>query len=128
MLTLQRVLFVLAFTFLSIHSIRLTYQLWFESRTSALDAYDEAVEVDIRQASSLEELVQRYNDAQKEVKDYEADDTNPRFEGYEQYDHEPYRSEQLLHQAIEEWEERSKEIAKDLSRLPWKKEIGVTSC
>ena len=37
----QRVLFVIAFTFLAIHSVRLAYQLWFEQRTSVLDAYDD---------------------------------------------------------------------------------------
>jgi len=112
MLTLQRVLFVLAFVFLSIHSVRLSYHLWFEVGTSVLDAYDEAVEVDIRKATSLEQLVQRYESAHKKVEDYEADETNPRLEPYERNQTEPYQSEHLLREAIVDWERKSREIAK----------------
>lgn len=117
MLTLQRVLFVIAFTFLSIHCLRLTYQQWFEPRTSALDVYDESVEADIREAKSLDELLARFDAAQETVRDYESDEANPRYDPYERHDIEPYMSERLLREAVVDWERRSKEIGK--VRLYW---------
>jgi hypothetical protein len=112
MLTFQRVLFVIAFTFLSVHAIRLTYRVWLEPRTSVLDAYDEAVEVEIRQAESLDELVRQYEAARQRVEAYEADEANPSPEAHERGNKEPYKTEGRLRAAIQDWERKSAEIRK----------------
>ena len=117
MKALQRVLFIIAFVFLSIHSLRLTYQLWFEERTSALDAYDEPVEIDIRGAASLEDLVKDFNAAHKRVEEYEADESNPSLKPSERWQTEPYKSKQKLRSAIVSWEKQSNEIGK--TRTYW---------
>ena len=117
MKALQRVLFIIAFVFLSIHALRLTYQLWFEERTSALDAYAEAVETDIRGAASLEELVQDFDAAHKRVEEYEADENNPSPDYGERMRTEPFKSERKLRSAIESWERQSNEIAR--TRTYW---------
>ena len=108
----QRVLFIIAFVFLCVHSVRLTYQKWFEPRSSALDPYDEPVEVDIRDATSLQDLVERYDAAHRAVKEYEADDANPQVKYRERDETEPYKSEQKLRAAIVNWESKSKQISR----------------
>jgi len=114
---LKRVLFIIAFVFLCVHSVRLTYQKWFEPRSSALDTYDEVVEIDIRKATSLEELLERYDAAHTKVEEYEVDDANPELDWGERRETEPYKSEQKLRAAIEDWETQSNQISK--TRFYW---------
>lgn len=117
MKTAQRILFVIAFVFLCVNSVRMTYQKWFEARSSALDTYDEIVEVDIREATSLQDLLERYDAAHKRVKEYEADDANPQVEYRERSETEPYKSEQKLRTAIDGWEAKTKQISR--MRVYW---------
>ena len=114
---LQRVLFTIAFVFLCVHSVRLVYHKWFEPRSSALDSYDESVEVDIREATSLEALLERYDAAHSRVKEYEADDANPKVEYGQRNVTEPYKSERKIRAAIVDWEAKSKQISK--TRVYW---------
>lgn len=117
MKTTQRILFVIAFVFLCVHSVRLTYQKWFEPRSSVLDVYDEPVEVDIREAGSLQELLERYDAAHSKVEEYEANDANPELDYNERRETEPYKSELKLRAAIEDWEAKTAQISR--MRIYW---------
>jgi len=106
-----RVLFIIGFVFLSVNLVRLTYQLWLEPTSSVLDAYDDEVDAGIKGASSLEDLVTRYDQAHNEVTAYENDPDNEQLEPYERANIEPYATEIKLERAIESWEKRSKQIS-----------------
>ncbi|HXJ16216.1 MAG TPA: hypothetical protein VNM68_03365, partial [Candidatus Polarisedimenticolia bacterium] len=73
--------------------------------------------VGIREAKSLDELVQQYDTAHRLVKDYEADESNPKIEYGERAQTEPYKSELRLREAIIEWETKSRIISE--TRLYW---------
>ncbi len=112
MRVLERVLFIVAFVFLSVNILRAVYQLWLEPTASVLDPYDESVDLDIREASSLGELLRRYDEAYGLVQVYENDEANPPVEYGDRDETEPYESEIKLRAAVEEWEARSKQIGK----------------
>jgi hypothetical protein len=103
---LLKTLAILAFVALVVQTVRHAYMLWFEPRGSVLDKYDQT-KSDIGSATSLDELLRRYDPVRKQVD--ELAKTSPSA-AYEQPQKEPFKSEQALRQAITEWEDDSKEI------------------
>lgn len=107
---LKRVLFVIGMIILVTQTICDVYHRWFEQRKSALDKFDSAVEKTIKESKSIQELVKEYEIADNKVKEYEKNETNPKIKKSERDDIEPYKSQSKLRRAIEQWEEKSKEI------------------
>lgn len=110
MKTLLKTLFIIAFLVLITQTIRHGYQRWFRSTISVLDRFEETLKGDIKKAKSLDELVLKYEDVNKKVKDYEADKANPIIEPQDKWEKEPYKSEVTVKEAINDWESKSKEI------------------
>ena len=112
MRALQRTLAIVASLYLGVQTVRHAYVLWFEPRSSVLDRFDQPLRNEINAAGSLEELVRRYEPVRKDADRVKAErraaDPKTRFEIEE--DVEPFRSERALRDAINGWEEKSKEI------------------
>lgn len=110
---LLKTLALIAFVVLVAQTIRHGYMLWFEPRGSVLDKYDQPMKGEINAAASLDELLRRYDQVRKEVdvakQDLAKTGEKPPAE-WEQNQKEPFKSEQMLRQAINEWEGKSKEI------------------
>jgi hypothetical protein len=109
---LQITLATIAFLALITQTVRHAYMLWLEPRSSVLDKYDQPVKGQINEATTLDELVSRYEAAHKLAEAVRKE--------HPEADREPYNlsedqrkvlsSESMLRDAIGEWEKRSKEI------------------
>jgi len=118
---LEKTIVILAFLALLSQTIRHAYMLWFESRESVLDKYEKPRKGEIEAAKSLDDLVRRYEPIRKQVdqlREERAKTANSastegaggRFREFEDTRFEPFKSEQELRQAINEWEAKAKEI------------------
>jgi len=113
---LEKTIVVLAFLALISQTIRHAYMLWFEPRESVLDRFDKP-KGEIAAATSLDELVRRYEAARKQVEDAREERKQERAQSktgetevYADQDSEPYKSANELHSAIEDWEHKASEI------------------
>lgn len=107
---LKKILFVIAMLILVTQTVRHGYLKWFEKRSSVLDKYDTSTCKKIKEAKTLKELLQEHDAAHKKVEIYEQDKNNPVVpENKKQYK-EPYKTQEELRNAIENWESKSKEI------------------
>jgi hypothetical protein len=109
---LQKTLAIIALLVLVSQTIRHTYLLWVEPRGSVLDRYDQPLKNEITAATSLDELLRRYEPVRKQVDSARAEAAKSGNKiGYEQEkEMEPFKSESALHDAITDWEQKSKEI------------------
>ena len=109
---LLKSLALLAFVILVSQTVRHAYMLWLEPRHSVLDKFDQPLKGDIAQASSLDELVRRYDPIRKQADQARTEraQSGKPLPNYEEMNIEPFRSERELRNAIEEWERRSHEI------------------
>lgn len=109
---LLKSLSLIAFLILLSQTVRHTYMLWLQPRTSVLDKYDQPLKGEISQATSLDELLRRYDPVRKQVDQARAAraKTGKIAASEEDITTEPFRSERELRDAIEEWERRSHEI------------------
>ena len=112
MRVLQIALAIIACLILSVQTVRHGYLLWFQPRTSVLDKYDKPLNSEIALATSVDELLRKYQPFRAEVDKikatHRADDPKSTYQ--DESDTEPFKSEQALRQAIVDWEEKSKEI------------------
>ncbi len=111
MKTLEKVLAILALLILTTQMVRHAYLLWLEPRGSVLDKYDQPTKSDIAAATSLDQLLSRYDAVRKEVD--AADKQRPKDEPMPSYgaeEKEPYKSAHMLRDAITSWEARAAEI------------------
>ena len=119
---LQITLFVIAFVILGTQSFRHVYVKWIEPRSSVLDSYREPVDTAIASATSLDELLAMYEQADSAVQEYESNPDNPRIPSTryggpgrpygerERLQTEPYASQLKIEQAIWDWERRAKGV------------------
>jgi len=113
---LQKTLAIIAFLILTTQTVRHAYLLWLEPRTSVLDKYEQPLRGQIADAASLAELVGRYDPVRKEADKarHEREEllkTTKEPPPYiNELTDEPYKSEQMLHDAIVDWEQKSKQI------------------
>jgi hypothetical protein len=106
---LQITLFILGFAALGSQTLRHIYVKWLEPRTSVLEKYQEKVEADISKSKSLQELLALYDQAHKDVQEFEK--AHPVAPGeYRSSVKEPYNTEAKLQRAIQDVEERRKQI------------------
>ncbi|HMF89937.1 MAG TPA: hypothetical protein VKL40_04785 [Candidatus Angelobacter sp.] len=110
---LQKTLAIIAFLALASQMVRHAYRLWLEPRGSALDKYEQPLKDDIARATSLEELLARYDKVRKEAdekrKELDKQDTKNRDYARER-ETEPFKSELALSEAINDWEKKSREV------------------
>ena len=109
---LQKTLAIIALLALVSQTVRHTYLLWLEPRASVLDKYDQPLKNEITRAASLDELLRRYEPVRKQADSARAEaEKSGKKPGYvEERETEPFKSEIALHDAISDWEQKSKEI------------------
>jgi hypothetical protein len=109
---LQKTLAIIAFLILASQTIRHAYVRWIEPRTSVLDKFDNPLQDEIQNAASLDALMRRYDPVRKQVDEakQELSKAGKQLTYGEERNLEPYKSEHELHEAIIEWEKKSKEI------------------
>lgn len=112
---LEKTIVVLAFLALISQTIRHANMLWFEPRGSVLDKFNKPKE-DIKAATSLDELVRRYEaahkqaeDARQEMRERAQNKTGETVVNSGQYA-ESYNSENELRLAVEDWERKANEV------------------
>jgi len=107
---LQKTLAMIAFLILVSQTIRHSYRLWVEPRGSVLDKYDRALKNEITQASTLDELVQRYEPLRKKA-DAAREELAKQGKTFSYVENlEPFKSEHELHEAIKDWEAKAGEV------------------
>jgi hypothetical protein len=109
---LQKTLAIVALLVLVSQTVRHAYVLWLEPRNSVLDKYDRPLKDEISAATSLDQLLSRYDQvhAAAEAARKEAAKNGEPYPEYKLAQTEPFKSERALHEAITQWEARSKEI------------------
>ncbi|MDR3565934.1 MAG: hypothetical protein P4N59_31480 [Negativicutes bacterium] len=109
---LERTLAIIALLALGVQTVRHAYMLWFEPRGSVLDKYDQPLSGQITNARSLDELVSRYDSVHKDVvrARLQQQDTDHKPGLIEDIQVEPYKSENMLRTAIQDWEGKAKEV------------------
>lgn len=119
---LRIVILLLAVLVLTTQAARHIYVRYIEPRTSVLDRFEETdAKKVIQKATTLDEIVKAYEPARKRVDELDKDlkqelstKTRDEYYMYEQKwkeDHkQEYEREEELKKAIQEWEDRSKEI------------------
>jgi len=109
---LQKTLAIVALLVLVSQTVRHAYVLWLEPRNSVLDKYDRPLKDEISAATSLDQLLSRYDQAHTaaEAARKEAEKNEQPNPEYKLAQTEPFKSERALHEAISQWEARSKEI------------------
>jgi hypothetical protein len=103
--TTERVLAILAALILITQTVRHGYVHWIESRASVLNRYDRPLHGRIAGAASLDELLKLYDPVRQEAD--RAKEANPEAEDLTT---EPFRSQDQLRQAIQEWETKAKAV------------------
>lgn len=104
MKTLQKTLFIIGILILFPQTIRHTYLRWFEPRGSVLDKYEKPLNKEIKDAPSINFLLEEYEKAHKKSGASKSKDKDAlEFSTYDD-------SEQQLKDAIKQWESQSKEI------------------
>ena len=123
---LQKTLAIIAFVVLVSQSVRHTYLRWLEPRTSVLDKYDAPLKSEIAGASSLDELLRRYEAVRREADAARAElkksGKEPTYADLASA--EPYKSERALHDAITGWEAKANEMHQ--VRFYWA--VGLVLC
>lgn len=116
MKNLEKTIVVLAFLALISQTIRHAYMLWFEPRESVLDKFDKP-KGEIAAATSLDELVRRYEAAHQQAEEARQKARQERSQAKTgetvvcaDSETEPYKSERDLRMAIEDWERKAEEI------------------
>lgn len=123
MKALEKTIVVLAFLALVSQTVRHAYMLWGEPRGSVLDKYDQPRKGEIGTATSLDELLRKYDSVRKQVDEARqerakaakvARDTGTpgvtTLTYSDEMQTEPYKSERELREAINDWEQKAKEI------------------
>jgi hypothetical protein len=112
MKALHRTLAILASLFLVVQTVRHAYVLWLEPRTSVLDRFDQPLKDEIAAATSVEDLVKRYEPVRKEADRIKAERraADPKAHFEDEREVEPFKSEVTLREAITNWEQRAKEV------------------
>lgn len=109
-----RILSVIAFLILVTQTVRHAYLLWLEPKGSVLDSYDQPLKGQISEASSLSDLLNRYEKARQaaDVARKQRRESGEKLNPPRPYDEleEPYKSELMLRDAIKDWEAKSKDV------------------
>jgi hypothetical protein len=107
---LQKTLAIVALLVLVSQTVRHAYVLWLEPRNSVLDKYDRPLKDEISAATSLEQLLSRYEQAHTAAEAARKEAAKNGEPEYTLAQTEPFKNERALHEAITQWEAKSKEI------------------
>ncbi len=105
-----RMLFVVAMIVLCVWIISLSYSEWFRPAGSVLDKYTELTDEDRLKTASLDELVKKYDESYKKVKDYESNKANTVVPVEDRFTTEPYKSEIILKDEIQSRESDARQL------------------
>lgn len=106
MLRLQKVLLVLSLITLSLQLVHYSYKKFHFPAVSVLDS---SVDKKIRQATSLQELLDKREKSKQAIKDFEASKSKEELRRINKYSGEPYATKIKLELAISDWEKRERE-------------------
>jgi len=104
---LQYTVLVIALAILSSQTIHYVYMKFFYPTTSVLDT---ELDTEIREAKSLDELVQRYEEARNAVREHEAGLSPDERRDSGRWDEEPYKTRNGLLAAINDWEQKNEQF------------------
>jgi len=107
---LKKTLFILSVVAVISYTIRHIYLKWFEPRSSVLDKYEKPITGEIKNATSLEQLVKLFDETHIKVLAIDSVDSIQAMEYYKRTQLEPYKTEDEVRSAIHDWEEKSREI------------------
>ncbi len=114
MKTFRAILAMMALLVVAGQTFRHVYVKWIEPRDSVLLRFRDPAEQDIAASKSLGELLALYEDARKKVqaadKERAVNQSGESGFDYERHEREPYRSEDQLRRAIEQWEDHNQQI------------------
>ncbi len=96
-----RGLFVFAMIVLCVWIITHSYSEWFRPKVSVFDKYTELTDEDRLNAASLDELVRKYDESYRKIKEYESNKANPAVPEENRFTSEPYKSEISLKYEIQ---------------------------
>jgi hypothetical protein len=91
-------------------AIRHGFWRWTAAHRSALEPFAETTEQRIAESRSIDELVELYAAAHQKVQQEMQREDNQTENEYERREREPYKSEQLLKNAIETWESHKLQV------------------
>src|SRR5690348_12993123 len=112
------ILGMLALLIVAAQTFRHVYVRWVEPRHSIMDQFREKTEQEIAESKPLPELAEQYAEVKKKVKEEDAKyeeqmkqrPVSERNSDYERLQREPYKSEQLLQNAIDLRERHQREL------------------
>jgi hypothetical protein len=110
MKTFERVLFLAGFLLLDVFTTRHIYHLWLVPRSSVLDQFTNETEGAIASATSIDALVARYRPIHAAVQKLEQQNRGKAPEQWRFEDQEPFKTETALRQAIQDWEDKQREM------------------
>jgi hypothetical protein len=108
--TFERVLFLIGFLLIDVYTTRHIYHLWLEPRSSVLDEFKGDVQSAIGSASQVQDLLKRYRPAHEAVRKLQEQNRGKSPDAWRFEDQEPFKSEAALRQAIEEWEQKQRDL------------------
>lgn len=117
MKTFERVLFLAGFLFIDVYTTRHIYQLWLAPTSSVLDEFRPEVEASITSAKDLHDLLAKYRPVYQSVRKLEEQNRGRPSEEWRFEDQAPFKSEATLRQAIEEWEQKQRDLFE--TRIYW---------
>jgi hypothetical protein len=120
---LQKTLAIIALLILIPQTVRHAYMLWLQPRGSVLDKYDQPAKEQISAATSVDELLRRYDAVHQQAEQKRAELSKQEKPDAWSYNAEPFKSEQMLRDAIRDWEEKSREIRE--LRFYWFLSLGL---
>ncbi len=99
----QTILFVFAILTLSAQLVHFTYKKTFYPLASVLD---KQLDKNIRKTLTFDELVEKYNKADADVKAFEKGKTKEELKKYQTYRDEPFVTRYKLKNAVRDWERK----------------------
>jgi len=104
---LQHTVLIFALAILSSQSIHYVYMKFFYPTTSVLDT---ELDVGIREAKSLDELVAMHEKSEQAVQEYERQLSPEDRKNNNRWDAAPYRSQNEIADAIRDWERKNEQF------------------
>jgi len=112
MRTTMTVLFVIAMLISSTQSFRHIYVKWIQPTSSVLDEFKDKAKIKAESTKSMDELIELYREAKKDVESYEDNKNNPKIVGYKQRSIEPYKSATSIQREITDREHDNRTLSK----------------
>lgn len=103
-----KTLFIIGMITLITQTVRHAYLRWFDTREPSRNMYNESISEDT--GKSLDELLQKYDESSRKVKEYESNKANPIIPYGERNEVEPYKSVYSLNELLDKHKEHERRI------------------